>query len=114
MKKILLLIFLGFTSGCSNQSEKVILFTDTDNHEIQSDYDYYLPNVIAYLDKKGIGHEKSTSRTINLGNQSEIKIEENEQFAMILISPEKDSEIEYRFGTDVDLILRIKEYFELE
>ncbi|MGB3852308.1 MAG: hypothetical protein WA958_20255 [Tunicatimonas sp.] len=101
-------------SGCSNHSEKVILFIDTDNHEIQSDYDYHLQKVVDYLDKRGIEHEMSTSRIINSDNHSEIKIGDNEQFAMVLISPEEDSKIEYGFGTDVDLIISINKYFEIE
>ena len=116
MKKTVLFVILGLVIGCSNQSEsnKVILFTNTGHDEIRADYDYYLPAVIDYLDKKSIEHEMINTSARDFSYRSKIKIKDDVSFAMILTSPKKDTEIEYQFGTDVDLILKINEYFNIE
>ena len=82
----------------------------SDNVELLSDYEYHIGNIIDLYKNKDIKITKLEERNYINGNIN-IKIDNNESFAMILVDKKGNYKTHFEFGTDVDLMIIINAFF---
>ena len=107
----LLVLFLFLSLGCKKKDIKkeVIFFLQSEESELVSDYNYYLGKIQDYYSDKNIQIREINKRVIEIeGN--EIIIKKDTEFAMVLNNNGK-YKIQYIFGTDVDMMMEINEFF---
>ena len=113
---IISLLISAAISSCNlgkneQHDAEVIFFLQTENPELISDYDYYLDGLIKYYSDKNIKITQTKDRKIKIGI-NEISIDDNESFAIIMIDKDGDYDIDYTFGTDVDMMMIINKFYE--
>ena len=113
---IISLLISAAISSCNfgkneQHDAEVIFFLQSENPELISDYDYYLDGLKKYYSDKNIKITQTKDRKIKIGI-NEISIDDNESFAIIMIDKIGDYDIDYTFGTDVDMMMIINKFYE--
>jgi len=119
------LIFIAILlSSCSinntTSTPKLYLLVDTiigSSADLRSDYEYHLGGLIEYYSNKEVDAKLIYNTSITIESNKgkiDIRLDEDETFAMILIDKSGNLKIDKNFGTDVDLILFTNEYFKLK
>lgn len=98
---------------------KLYLLVDTIGRsaDLRSDYEYHLDGLIEYYSNKEVDAKLIYNTSITIESNKgkiDIRLDEDETFAMILIDKSGNLKIDKNFGTDVDLILFTNEYFKLK
>ncbi len=130
MKKVLGLCALVILFSCSNSWAgeaavgHVAFFSTSpvktdDDFEAQNDFNYYYSQLAPWLKQNGFSHSYHTSTpiTFSLDKGKSIVIGKDQlqtDLGMIYSKMDGTYKISYGVGTDIDTIMEIREYFELE
>lgn len=122
MKSNLIFIAILLSSCTINNTTlipKLYLLVDTIGRsaDLRSDYEYHLDGLIEYYSNKEVDAKLIYNTSITIESNKgkiDIRLDEDETFAMILIDKSGNLKIDKNFGTDVDLILFTNEYFKLK
>ncbi len=93
--------------------------TDAD-FEVHDDFQYYYKSMTPWLTQNSFAFSYHSTTPIvieSLALQKALKFEKSQlkmDLGMILIKPDSTHKISYGVGTGVDLIIEIKEFFEVE
>ena len=114
----LLLLFSFFIISCATVkkdsfSPEVIFYTNTEDFEVISDYEYHIGNVKEYYTERDIIISETSDRDIKIGSKS-ITIDVEKSFAMVMIDQQGEYKIDYIFGTDIDMIMVINVFFNID
>ena len=129
MKKVLLCV-LAILLLCSNSWAgeaavgHVAFFSTSpvktdDGFEVQNDFNYYYSQLVPWFKQNGFSHSYHTSTpiTLHLDKGKSIiirKYQLQNDPGMIYSKMDGTYKISYGVGTDIDTIMEIKEFFELE
>jgi len=119
MKTIRFLFFLSLiTFSCNtttkdSYSKEVIFFTQTDDVEILSDYEFHINNLFELYEGKEIKLSRIDNRNY-VNGKINVQIDPEQTFAMILVDDKENHKIYNNFGTDVDMMLMINAFFKIQ